>query len=86
MGSIFYLHSAGYLKKMLSLGSIDLCYLPDNKSVDSYMYQVVKVVKVKQDTGDWLDGICYKGKGEVFVRTLDMFPEDKWKFKVSLGG
>jgi hypothetical protein len=86
MGSIFDLQSADYLKNILSLGGIDLCYLPDNKSVDSYMYQVVEVVKVKQDNGEWLDGVCYKGKGKVFVRTLGMFPEDKWKFKVTLGG
>lgn len=86
MDSIFDLTSTEYLKSVLGIGGIDLCYLPDNKGADSYMYRVLKVVKVKQSKGEWVDGICYEGKGGVFVRTLDMFPKDKWKFKIGLGG
>lgn len=86
MGSIFDSTSTEYLKSVLCMGGIDLCYLSDNKGVDSYMYQVLKVVKVKQSSGEWVDGVCYEGKGRVFVRTLDMFPKNKWKSKIELGG
>ena len=86
MSSIFDLTSSAYLKSVLPIGGIYLCYLPDNKAFHSYMYRVLEVVKVKQPNGEWVDGLCYQGKGGVFVRTLDMFPKDKWKFKIGLGG
>jgi len=81
MGKLFTQEKIATIKSYCQgkIGRVELIYMPKNTT-----YLVVNFVSIKQDDGSWKDGFSYKEISDqrVYVRDLDFFGSDKWKFKL----